>query len=224
MSTAGGRVEQDDVEVVPGWRRRRRLRQRLTLAVVVLAVLGAGLAAAGLYTGYLAAGDDQPLPTCAPAPRRPAALAPRQVTVDVYNGSGRSGLAGTTAAALQRHRFVVGKVANAPRGVRVTSAAIVRYGPRGKPRATLLATYVPGARLIQDSRTSTLVDLVLGRGFTAIRTKPVAAPKPVARPPAKPTPRPTATTTATPTATCAPAPARPSPTGGLRSRPTTTPR
>ncbi len=220
MSTAGGRADPvdatGDLGAVPGWRRRRRLRQQLTLAVVLLLVLGAGLVAAGLATGYLSAGEDDPTPACAPAPRRPAALTPQQVRVDVYNGSGRRGLAGATAEALRRQRFGIGKVANAPGGARVTSAAVVRYGPRGKPRATLLATYVPGARLIQDSRTTTVVDLVVGRAFTAVRGKPVVArPEPAATPTA---------TARTPSPTCTPSTVTPSPTGAQRSRPTTTPR
>ncbi len=187
------------------------------MAVVVLLVLGAGLTAAGLYSGVIPApGDAAALPTCAPAAKPAAVLTTRQVQIDVYNGSGRSGLAASTAAALRAQRFTVAKIANAPGGARVTSAAIVRYGPRGKARALLLGSYVPGARLIQDERTTTLLDLVLGSGFTTVRKPAVATPKPTATS--------TTSTISAPTVTpsCTPAPATPS--GTTRSRPTTTPR
>lgn len=217
MSSAPGEpvALDDEAEVVPGWRRRRRIRQRLTLAVITLLVVGAGLVAAGMYSGVIgAATEADPLPTCAPAPRRPAALAPRQVQVQVFNGSGRRGLAAATAASLRAHTFVVTKVANAP--ARVTSPAVVRYGAPGKAAATLLATYLPGAQLVQDGRDSTVVDLVVGRQFTAVRTKP-AATKPA-------TTKAAPATSPAPSTTCTPAPIRPSPTGSVRSRPTTTPR
>lgn len=172
------------------------------MAVVVLGVVAAGLVAAGLYLGVIGAPTAKvqitgPAP-CTTTSARP--LDPRRVKVNVYNATGRAGLAAATADRLRARRFVVGDVANDPKRSKVTGSALIRYGRKGSAGAKLVATQVAGATLKADKRTDAGVDLVLGATFstlTPVPTAPARAPR------------------------CTPTPSR---TGAPVTRPTTTPR
>ena len=190
------------------WQRRRR-RQRVTMAVLVLLVLGAGLVAAGLYFGVIGVTStrtDGVSPTpCVSA--TPPTLVPRRVKVNVYNATGRAGLAAVTATRLRLRGFVIGEVANDPARAKVKGAALIRYGRKGSGAAKLLAVHVPGAKLAADKRSTTVVDLVLGTAFKALG----------------PTPTPAATTPSCVSGTASP-PSSVTRTGVPKTRPTTTPR
>ena len=118
-----------------------------------------------------------------PNPKAAAKPAPRgEVTVSVYNGTGRAGLATTTATALTRAGFAVGGTGNADR--RDYARSEIRYGPDGEAKARAVLAVVPGARLVQRDDAGDGVQLVLGSEFTAVgaaaSTAPAAAPKPSA--------------------------------------------
>lgn len=170
------------------------------MVVVVLVVLGAGLGAGGLYLGLFGTtSTDVATTTPRPCVTTAAPLDPRRVRVNVYNASGRTGLASRTADDLRARRFAIGAVTNDPTGAKVTAAALIRYGRTGSASAKLVATQLRGATLVADKRPNAVVDLVLGAAFTGLS--------------------PVATTTATPT--CAATPAR---SAVPKTRPTTTPR
>jgi len=97
----------------------------------------------------------------------PAEFLPRasQVTVNVYNSTGRVGLAGDTAKLLGVRGFKIGAVENDPLGVPIEGVGEIRYGPKGEPAARLLAYHLPGATLVDDSRKGKKVDVSLGRQF-----------------------------------------------------------
>jgi len=97
----------------------------------------------------------------------PAEFLPRasQVTVNVYNSTGRVGLAGDTAKLLGVRGFKIGAVENDPLGVPLEGVGEIRYGPNGEPAARLLAYHLPGATLVDDSRKGKKVDVSLGRQF-----------------------------------------------------------
>ena len=110
-----------------------------------------------------------PLP-CATTMVTPAEVLPRtsRVTINVYNGTKRQGLAGTTAKALAARGFDVKEVANDPEGQKVVGVAEIRYGPKGAEGAKLLAFYLPGAEMLPDDRSKKAVDVVIGKEFTEI--------------------------------------------------------
>lgn len=192
------------------WQRRRRRRQRITMAIVVVLVIVAGLVAAGLYLGVLGVPAKNPPTAVGPVPcptvPAPPPLAPRRIKVNVYNATGRAGLAANTAAQLRRRGFAIGVVANDPTRAKVGGAADVRYGARGTVAAHVVAAQVSGARLVPDRRLAPTVDLVLGPQFTGLAPKPTT---PSSRPSCAPGPG---------SATSAPTTAVP------KTRPTTTPR
>jgi LytR cell envelope-related transcriptional attenuator len=184
------------LQEAPSWRRRRRRRHQIVLVLVLLLLLGAGVVAAGYYTGRLGTptgpGAVRPRPACPTAsarpstrrptarPSRPAAkppaLSPSKVRVNVYNTTTINGLAARVAAALRQRKFVVRAVANDPRRSRPAGTAVVRHGTKGTAAARLVAAQVPRATLEADRRRGATVDLVLGKGFRALA--------PIAKPPA----------------------------------------
>ncbi|HEX8496351.1 MAG TPA: LytR C-terminal domain-containing protein, partial [Actinomycetales bacterium] len=166
----------------PDWRRRRRLRQQVTMAFVVVLVTVAGLVASGLYLGWISTGSAEvaALPACPPPVRKPVLPAPKQVAVNVYNGSTREGLATSTAKAMRGRGFVVKAVANDPKRKRVAGTAVVRHGPKGLNAAKVVAGVVAGATLERDARADATVDLVVGGGFDGVRPAPKPKPKPAA--------------------------------------------
>ena len=179
------------IREAPTWRRRRRRRHQITLVAVLVLLLGAGVVAAGYYTGRLGAPDDnvtvRPQTACPTAPRpvRPTAtLSPSRVRVNVYNTTTVNGLAARVAASLRQRKFVIRSVANDPQDSKPAGTAVVRYGTKGAAAARLVAAQVPQAKLQRDRRRGATVDLVIGKAFRALA--------PVARPSATPRPTPCA--------------------------------
>lgn len=177
------------VESASSRRARRRRRTAITLLVVVAALAGAFYVAASYWKSPPPSSATAPTCTSSTttsgaatgkatgkATTKPTAKAPTpgQITVNVYNGTTRAGLAGDTAKLVKSRGFVVGTVANDPLGKSVTAPAEIRYGQNGKAAGAVVATLVSGAKPVLDARADASVDLVLGSGFKAL----AAAPKP----------------------------------------------
>lgn len=169
-------------------RARRRRRTAITLLVVV-----AGLSFAFYYaaTKYRAGPTASDCPTstsrptaakatpgakpAATAKAAPAALAPSQVTVNVYNATTRSGLAGDTAKLVKARGYVVGTIANDPLNKSVAGTAEIRFGPNGAAAGALVGKLVAGSVGVTDARADASVDLVLGAKFSALAPAPPGA-------------------------------------------------
>jgi LCP family protein required for cell wall assembly len=97
----------------------------------------------------------------------PQTLAPSAVTVQVFNGSGRTGLAASTASGLQKAGFVIGSTGNADAATYTKTE--IRYAAGDQALANTLATTVKGATLSQRSGvTPGTVQLIIGSDFTAV--------------------------------------------------------
>ncbi|MFN8081964.1 MAG: LytR C-terminal domain-containing protein [Kineosporiaceae bacterium] len=168
---------------------RRERRQTITFLVFFSIIVVLGLLALAAYFGKLdfgvGSGKPAPLPTC---PSTAPSLAPGAVSVNVYNASSRNGLAMVTMRDLQKRGFKVPAApANDPMKTKVTTMAVVRHGPTGDVAARVVAGAVAGeVTFVQDDRTTSDVDLVLGQTF---KLKPVAGAASAApsSPAAKPT-------------------------------------
>lgn len=149
--------------------RRRRRRTALVLSALVLLLAGVFAYAIAYYQGWLpgSATQDQAQTTSAPTE---AALAPADITVNVYNATGPAGAARKTADELLKRGFKVNEVADDPEGATVDGVADIRYGPAGRDAARLLRKSVPGAELVADTRQGKEVDLVLGSEFKKLKT------------------------------------------------------
>jgi hypothetical protein len=113
---------------------------------------------------------------------------PKTITLNVYNSTTRSGLARKTANLLAGRGFTIGTVSNDPTNKAVKGVAEVRYGAKGVLAARVVAAEVVGAKLIEDKRTSSDVDIALGATYkhlaSAAQVKKALSPK------ATPTPTP----------------------------------
>ncbi|HYN30860.1 MAG TPA: LytR C-terminal domain-containing protein [Dermatophilaceae bacterium] len=147
----------------------------MTLLVVALALF---LAFWYAFSYYRASNEERAAeaarPTC--LPYDPKALVPAKVTVNVYNSTDRTGLAASTAKALERQGFVVDAIANDPLDRTVTAPAEVRHGPPGAKQAALVARTVgKGVTVRRDGRKDASVDLVVGTAFRALVPLPTPA-------------------------------------------------
>ncbi|WP_068398192.1 LytR C-terminal domain-containing protein [Kribbia dieselivorans] len=110
--------------------------------------------------------------TCPPAP------APAKVRINVYNATAQAGLAATVAQDLREHGFQVGTVGNASTAARGEASAptggpaILVHGSAGTDAARTVARWVADGTRRTDGRSDSTVDLVLGEGFTRVRSAP----------------------------------------------------
>ncbi|MDO8731383.1 MAG: LytR C-terminal domain-containing protein [Actinomycetota bacterium] len=189
------------VRIAPRRRRRRPIWQIVGMFVIAAVVVVALL----LLVVKMFNGNSEPDASATPNPSpcvtlmvSPAESLPTvaRVRVNVYNATQTPGLAGGTAEVLRARGFAVRDVGNAVGKRQVASVGEIRYGPKGKPSAELLAYYFPGVTLIPDGRSKRVVDVLLGEQFTAVLDDAtVAATK------ASPTPSPSGPGCATDRAT-----------------------
>lgn len=171
----------DETEQIPtrdgyvhesGYARRRRVRQRrmvITLGVVALALFFAFWYALSYYRA------NKDVPAARPVCVTPTvALPPGKVTINVYNATNRTGLAASTAKSLASRGFVIGKVANDPLKKTVKGAVELRFGPKGKAAAGVVAKHLSSAKSVADKRKDASVDVVLGNAWKQLATAPPA--------------------------------------------------
>ena len=125
--------------------------------------------------------EPEPVPAPAPADSGAPTIEPAQVTVNVLNGTGTTGLAATVADALRAQGFGVGTVGNEPGTV---NESVVRHGPNVAEQARTVAAAVPGAVLQPSDAIGDTVQLVIGPGFSGV--VPVTVGPPVAEAPPAP--------------------------------------
>lgn len=158
--------------------RRRHLheRQAVIFGTLITALAAAALLGLGVYLRVIPAPFDVPLSTpaavdaassqpCPPDGALPVEYG--QITVNVYNGTRRPGLAAATAAELAGRGLVIGQQANDPRG-RYGGVVLIRTGQAGVPAAYTVAAMFPGAIVSLDTRGDATIDVTLGSDFEAI--------------------------------------------------------
>jgi hypothetical protein len=117
--------------------------------------------------------EPAPAPEPVPAGDEGLTIAPEQVTVNVLNGTGTTGLAATVAESLRSQGFGVGTVGNEPGTV---NQSVVRHGPNAGEHARTVAAAVPGAVLEASDAIGDTVQLVIGPGYTTVVPVSVGAP------------------------------------------------
>jgi LCP family protein required for cell wall assembly len=114
--------------------------------------------AAALFTALR---TDAPLPATA-VDGTATGPAPGDVTVQVLNASGKTGVAAGTGNTLQSLGFRIGTVSNADQP---TPQTVIRYSPDQAAAADLLSGSIPAASLVPDPGSTGVLQLVLGRSF-----------------------------------------------------------
>ena len=171
------------------------------IAIAMLALFAAGFGISRLLSSKSSStAAPTPLPCVTITPSAVALPKPSAVTVNVYNATATKGLARRTAAELKARGFVIGTVANDPNGHLAKGVAEIRHGPAGLAAANLMALYLPGAKLVDDARTGTTLDVAVGPEFGAVLSNAqVAASKATPSPTtsgagcSSPAPKPSAT-------------------------------
>jgi LCP family protein required for cell wall assembly len=126
------------------------------------------------FFAQLSADPAQPA-TGTTAPTAPQTVAPGQVNVAVFNGSGTPGLAGKTGTALQSAGFVVASTGNADKNDYTKTE--IRYTTGDEALANTLLASVPGATLTASTDTTKgTVELVLGSDFNGVGQAVTATP------------------------------------------------
>lgn len=155
--------------------RRRRRRTALVLTLLLAVLVGILFYAVFYYQGL----EDQPSTDTGDTTAGPTApvtaapeLTPGEITVNVFNATQRSGLAGTTATALGTYGYTIARFDNDPLGVAVENIEI-RHGADGEDHAQYLRqSLFPEATLVLDQREDSTIDLVLGAGFSELPPAP----------------------------------------------------
>ncbi|SFP30770.1 transcriptional attenuator, LytR family [Geodermatophilus dictyosporus] len=119
------------------------------------------LADAATLRAFFAELSAEPEGTGSPAPEAQATVAPSEVSVEVYNGSGIAGLAADATAELEAVGFVVTSTGNAATSDHTHT--VVRHAAGDEALAATLAAAVPGAVTeVSDDPDPGTVQLVLG--------------------------------------------------------------
>lgn len=155
--------------------RRRHLheRQAVVFGTLITAMVAAALLGLGVWFGAIPSPFNVPFATPAPPgsdqPCPPEGALPvpyAQISVNVLNGTARSGLAAATGAELGGRGLVIVSQGNAE--TRHSDPALVRSGPQGVAHAYTLAAMVTGALVELDERQDATVNLVLGAAFDGL--------------------------------------------------------
>jgi hypothetical protein len=165
-------------------RRHRRNRRTAIILVLLIAALAGAFYYAASYMNRPSTPAAAACPTTGSTARAAPAIAPGQVTVNVYNATSRAGLAADTAKNVKARGFVVAAVSNDPAKKKIEGVGEVRFGPNGKAGADLVVALLDGATPQQDTRADASVDLVIGNGFKTLNAAPTttSAPPAVASP------------------------------------------
>jgi hypothetical protein len=97
---------------------------------------------------------------------------PKDIKINVYNGTDDVGLADSVATNFANRDFKVQAVANDPLKKKVEGVAELRYGPKGVGSAHVLRAYfLDAAEPVYDpEREDDVVDVVLGEDFKQLAT------------------------------------------------------
>lgn len=145
------------------------LKSALTLGFLgVLVVIGAAWGWSAFTEPFP---QDEPVAICEDTPVSAGAEVRRdQVVVSVFNGSGRSGLAGATSAQLTERGFVAGDVADSPQPASTTQ---IWASDPTNPAVILVKRQFKKAKVVSGDRIGVGVVVVLGEKFQALRSKQV---------------------------------------------------
>jgi hypothetical protein len=176
--TAGSNVVRYDNEV-DGWTkaRQRHRRQTLIFASGLAGVLVLGLLAYMTFLGHISWPFGGKVDVTANLCTRSKPLQPSKITLRVYNGSNRKGLAVQVTRQLQAFGFAVEDTGNDPLEAKLTTPIEIRRGENGVLASKTTQAYLIGkVHEVVDDRQSESVDVVLSRNFTRVKTrKEVAA-------------------------------------------------
>lgn len=161
-------------------KRRKRLQQRQTVIFgsIIAVLLGTVLFAGVVWAGIVPSPIDVELNTpeeveaprvTQPCPPEGATPVPfEEISVNVLNSTNTSGLGARTGDALRNLGLTVETIGNA--SDTYLGSAKILVGPEYVEYAYTVAGLISDAQIVIDTRTEAFVDVVLGSGFTEVRS------------------------------------------------------
>ncbi len=143
----------------------RIIRTPLTLLILL------GVLCYGAWWGWkniVAPPEKTPPPPCVPTKVTDKALKSSQVTVRVYNGGDKRGLASDVSRSLRAKDFNVLTPANTSK--KVTTTVIVGNGAKN-PEVLLVKSFFKKAKTKGDGRTDHTVDVLVGTKYAGFNSK-----------------------------------------------------
>jgi hypothetical protein len=139
----------------------------------LIALVALLLLTALVWWRVLHRGGGAPAATPCPTPTAQSSLPdPGQVTVQVLNSTKRNGIAARARTALVEDGFnVPAAAANDRPKTHITAVAEIRSGVKGRPGATLLHYYFPGARMVATNSRSAVVVVSLGDKYHGVASR-----------------------------------------------------
>lgn len=176
-----GRSADDVRRRIQRTRRTRRVRiaQLLVFSVLAIALIGVAVYALGELREPVAEpgviedktfGAASSELTCPEPDAVP--LPPGEVTVQVLNGTTRSGLAGDVSGQLAERGYEIDDIGNTGQA---SGPATIVHGPEGFLAAESVRAQLSEAELRMDQREGTGVDLLLGTGYDDLEEESAAA-------------------------------------------------
>jgi hypothetical protein len=145
------------------------LKSALTLVVLALLVVVAAVWGWAALTEPFP--EEAPVAICEDATVSAGSEVRRdQIVVSVFNGSGRSGLAGATSAQLTERGFVAGDVGDAPQPAATTQ---IWAADPTNPAVELVRQQFKKAKVVTGDALGVGVVVVVGEKFKALRAKQV---------------------------------------------------
>lgn len=143
----------------------RIVRTPLTL-VVLLGVLCYG--AWWGYTNVLKTTPPPPPTPCVPTKVTQGGLRSSQVTVSVFNGGSKKGLAGDVGRSLRQYGFKVARASNT--GEKIQKTIIVGAGAKN-PEVLLVQSFFKESQIKVDKRSDHSVDVLVGNDYAGFNKK-----------------------------------------------------
>ncbi len=144
----------------------QRVRTAITLSVLGVLLLGAGLWGWSAATDPLPAKVDSPVCVTTEV-QKGEKVFPEQVTVSVYNAGTREGLAGLTMQLLTDAGFAKGNSGNAPRS-KVRTVAIWSADPASPAVVLLRSRFGSAARVVERDGPGAGITVLVGDEFTRL--------------------------------------------------------
>jgi hypothetical protein len=158
----------------------RGLRTFLTMSALVVVFAGGTFVGVRLlFSGAPELPDADAASSCRNRTLEPGEqLAPNQVSVNVLNASGRSGMANRTMINLQTIGFVPGTVSNAPDDARIGNVRILAREPKRVDARLVGAQFRGKVQYTKGTpKDEANVEVYIGSDFVGMKKKPTKAVK-----------------------------------------------
>ncbi|CCH75221.1 conserved hypothetical protein [Nostocoides australiense Ben110] len=155
-------------------RRVRQIRAAVVL-LLALAFLGGAFYKAYSYIQEDTSPESAKASDCMTGTAQKPIAKVSDAKVNVYNATSTPGLAAKVAGQLRERGYSVVEIDNDPLKKKVKGTGEIRYGTPGVPFARAVRLALNDAKFVNDKRTDSTIDLVIGDKFTELSPPPTCS-------------------------------------------------